>query len=100
MRRGTTPTVTLHVDADLTDCEVRVAMRNGGRTAVKTDDQINVVSGKHESTVTMRLTQRDTLALDASYPVEFQIRYKRGDDACATDTAKTTVETILEEGEI
>lgn len=100
MRRGTTPTVTLTVDADLDGCDVHVAMRNNGRTVVKSGDELDISSDGEKTMVKARLTQEDTLGLVPDSPARFQIRYKRGDEAFATGIAQTSVEAILEEGEI
>lgn len=100
MRRGTTPTVTLKVDADLEGCEVHAAMRNNGRTSIYEGDRLEISSDGQSSSVALRLTQEDTLALDAGYPARFQLRWTCGGEAYATGIAQTDVEAILEEGEI
>lgn len=51
-------------------------------------------------TVTVTLTQSDTLAFDASKPVIYQLRFRVGDTAYATMMATFTIGDILKSGEI
>ena len=100
MMRGTTPTVALEVGADLEGCEVHAAMRNNGSTSVFSGDRLEISSDGQRSTVALHLTQEETLALEAGRPARFQLRWKRGDEACATEVVQADVEEVLEDGEI
>lgn len=110
MYRGTTPTFTFHSDVDLSSAsELWVTFQtlipyNFGEvpklTKKKSSDGVTVDG----STVTVRLTQGDTLQLggekNAQYRVEMQIRALVGEDAIASNMMYTTLGRILEEGEI
>lgn len=72
MKRGTTPTHTFTIPFDTsTLATIRVIYAQLGRIIlVKTGDEVSA-SG---NTVTVRLTQEDTLKFNCSHPVEIQIR--------------------------
>lgn len=98
MRRGTTPAVELVLDASMAGYDYYVTFECGGVQITKTQDDCSLsLDGK---TISVMLTQKDTLSLDAAQPVLVQVRYKDGDLAYATNIAKTTVGAILLEGEI
>lgn len=100
MRRGTTPTLTIHVDRDLTGCEVRVLLSQRGRLIVKTGDDLELKAKGGATAIRLALTQAETLSLSAARgdPVEAQVRYKRGESVCATGIGRVAVERLLEEG--
>lgn len=101
MRRGTTPTITATVNADLTGLGVHLAFRQKERQPiVKTGDDLTVSIDGGVTTVTTVLTQADTLALNEAYPVDVQIRAigDGGAVALATTIASVEVDRILQEG--
>lgn len=53
-----------------------------------------------EQTVTITLSQSDTLAFDPGKPVLYQIRFRVGEDAYATTMASFTIGDVLKSGEI
>ena len=53
-----------------------------------------------EQTVTIKLSQSDTLAFDAEKPVFYQLRFRVGEDAYATTMAAFTIGDVLKSGEI
>ena len=101
MRRGTTPTITATVDADLTGLELYLAFRQGAsRPLVKSgsDLQVDVADGK--TTIEVKLTQEDTLSLSDTSAVDVQLRAVKdgGAIALATTIASIEVDRILQEG--
>lgn len=98
MRRGTTPSIELTLDASLTGCEYRVTLANGKKKITKTEDDCQL--SEDGTVITLVLTQEETLALDTDYPVRVQVRFKVGNKAFATNIVRTCVEDILLEGVI
>ncbi len=103
MRRGTTPTLHVTVDADLTDMELYLALKTGGRPLVvkrNRDMEVSVEDGK--TSIELRLSQSDTLAMKAGDKCEVQLRAVTdgGDTAIATTIASIPVQRILQDGEL
>lgn len=98
MRRGTTPTITINTDLDLTDASnLFVTFKQDGVVVFeKTLSDVTVT----EETVVVNLTQDETLALNTSAGLQFQIRASLGDNKVASNVMQTTVEKILKEGVI
>ena len=67
-----------YVEKNLADCEL--------------DDE--------EQTITITLSQSDTLAFDASKPVLYQLRFRVGNTAYATSMAAFPIGDVLKAGEI
>ena len=99
MRRGTTPTLTLTVDADLTGHTVYVTLRNDGGTVELTNDRLTLDVADNVTTLGLTLTQQETLALCAC-PAEVQVRAIKDGVAIATDIRHVSVSRILKEGAI
>ena len=99
MRRGTTPTVTVTVDADLSGLEVHLAL-NAGTLIVKETDDLDIAVDGGMTTITANLTQADTLAMTAGSMCEVQVRAFNADGsvAMATDIGTVKVCRILEDG--
>lgn len=102
MRRGTTPTITATVDADLTGLTLYLAFSQAGCSPlfVKTGDELVVTVDGDQSTIECALTQEDTLKLNAGGMVEVQLRAvaSGGAVALATDITSVPVERILQDG--
>lgn len=98
MRRGTTPTITITTDIDLTPASnLFVTFKQDGVVVFeKTLSDVTVT----EETVVVNLTQDETLALNTSAGLQFQIRASLGDNKVASNVMQTTVEKILKEGAI
>jgi hypothetical protein len=102
MLRGTTPQLTFNMPIDITNAaEVWLTFSQNKReifTLTKKDMEITSKSG------VCRLTQKQTLALDANKRLEMQFRVGFGGttrrDAVASNIITTTVEEILKDGEI
>ena len=101
MRRGTTPTVTVTVDADLTGMDVHLAL-NAGTLIVKETDDLEITVDGGVTTIVANLTQADTLSMTAGSMCEVQVRAFNSDGsvAMATDIGQMKVCRILEDGEL
>jgi len=106
MRRGTTPTITATVDADLTGMAVHLAFKVGNNVIVKQGDDITLetetVEQQTVTHVSTNLTQEDTLSMRSGKECEVQIRAVQDDGAVAIATCigSIPVKRILEEGVI
>ena len=96
MYQGTTPTLTLTVEgADLTDKTVFVTIRCGNYSLTKTGEDVAVSYADGNSTVVIRLTQRETLLMQES-TATVQIRFvDAGGNADATNKATFDVQESL-----
>ena len=99
MRRGTTPTITVSVGADLTDLNVHLAL-DAGTLIVKDDPDMEYADGV--TTITAKLTQEDTLSMQAGHICSVQVRAFNADGstAMASTIGTVPVEGILEDGEL
>jgi len=93
MRRGTTPTLELTLDASLTDCEYRVTLANGKKKITKSESDCTL--SEDGKVIRLLLSQEETLSLDPNHPVRVQVRFKVNDLAYATNIVQTSVEDIL-----
>lgn len=106
MRRGTTPTITANVMADISEMAIHLAFKVGCKTIVKSGDDLTISldeSGEAPVTrVTCTLTQAETLSMKAETKCEVQIRAveANGNVAIATTIGSIPVKRILEEGVI
>lgn len=103
MRRGTTPTLRVTVDADITEYKLYLALKTRGKLIVKSDELEVSTEAGDKGTVTViicRLTQEDTLAMQAGQKCEVQIRAvdKGGATALASNIDTIPVERILQDG--
>ena len=101
--RGTTPTIiiTVQTDIDLTEvAEVWVYLSQQNK--VKVDKELSDVTFDYENkTMTVTLSQTDTLALKADTDTLFQIRMLMNDEtAFATLASKVTVKEVYKGGVI
>lgn len=97
MRRGTTPTITITTDLDLTQASnLFVTFKQGDRVAFeKTLEDVTVT----ETSVICELDQNDTLALKDGL-VRFQIRATLGDSKVASNIMTAFADEILKGGAI
>lgn len=110
--RGSTPINTFETDTDLRDAEVILitySQQKDFSLSCKDDDNQNVLFSKTkddleeitEDSLSVKLTQKETLMFDSSLPVEMQIRTKFADgSAPVSNIMETTVGRILYDGEI
>ena len=101
MKRGTTPTITMTADADLTNWTVYTSIRGKCKHGVVTfdDSRLTKTYDGEITTMTLTLTQEETLALDVGM-VEFQLRAIKDGTAIATTIEKVPVGRILQDGVI
>lgn len=99
MRRGTTPTITVTIDADLTGMEVHLALKSG-ELIVKDTDDLTITYEEGQTTIVANLTQEDTLAMKAGTNCQIQVRAytPSGAVAMATTIGSVPVNQILEDG--
>lgn len=100
MKRGTTPTIPLVVDTDLTGWTVYVTFANGSHEITVDNTRLEIAyDAETESTnIEVPLTQEETLAMRGS--VEVQIRAIKDGIAIATDIQRVDVGRILKDGVI
>lgn len=98
MRRGTTPTLTISTDIDLTEASnFYLTFKQGDRVIFeKTLDDVTIT----EDSVSVWLSQAETLALKDGKMVSFQIRATLGDQKVASNIMTSPVGEILKGGEI
>lgn len=101
MRRGSTPTNVFNCNIDLTDATVFVTYSQMGSNLVeKTGNALSISATDTGCTVTVELTQEDTLKFKTGR-VMVQIRYVMSDGiADASNIIQTTAEAILKDGVI
>lgn len=105
MIRGTTPTIPLHVDTDISDHTIYVTLENSGNEITLENDRLTVEyvpahgNQSERTNISFILTQEETLALGMGM-VEIQIRAIKDGVAVATDIVKTNNGRILLEGVI
>lgn len=99
MRRGTTPTFQFDVDADLSMWDVYASFGQYDK-AIVTWKPTNVETTEDGCTVTVKLTQQETLAFDAGIPAQAQLRAYKDGSAVATGIWEFDVTPIILEGEI
>ena len=100
MRRGTTPTFDIEVDADLTGLAIHLAFAVGDTLIIKTDDALDVEIADGVTAISCTLTQEDTLAMRDGGICEVQVRAFNADGslALATEIGSVHVQRILEDG--
>lgn len=98
MRRGTTPSHVFNVDVDLTEATIFLTYCQGGKTVLeKTNEDLDITA----DSITVYLSQEDTLKFKDGVPVEIQLRYVTpSGKADASNIMLVGVERILKDGEI
>lgn len=99
MYRGTTPTHTFTVDADLTACTVMYVTYSQGHSVVveKSIEDCTITT----DSVTVTLTQEETLHFIAGLPVRVQIRAGWAEGTrIASNILVTSANMILKDGAI
>ena len=98
MRRGTTPTITITTDIDLSNASnLFITFKQGNRLIFeKLLDDVTIDGTE----ITCNLTQEDTLALNADVPLRFQIRATLGESKLASNIMTASVNDILKGGTI
>ena len=84
--RGTTPEITIHVDADLTDANVYLSFIQDDRIVLELDEtQMTVTS----DTIVADLSQADTMRMTVG-DLKMQIRYVAADGSSGTSNVLET----------
>ena len=95
MRRGTTPTHTFSLPFDTSEItSVRIVYAQNGRPIVvkKTKDV-----SKNGSAISVKLTQKDTLAFRSDCDVDIQVRILVREDALASEPIRVKLETLYDD---
>ena len=102
MIRGTTPTHKLNVNVNLTSAKVYVTYKQRGSVIVeRSNEDTNDTLIIDEKSITLTLTQEETLKFYANEKVEIQIRAVFEDgEAIASNIVSLYTDKILKEGEI
>lgn len=97
--RGTTPTITITTDMDLTSAEVvYVTFRQDAYQVVEKEKADLTITAE---SVELELSQKETLKFKDNQSVEFQVRARFADGtAVKSNVMKTTVTRILKDGVI
>lgn len=98
MKRGTTPTLTLTVDADIVGWTVYASFRTNGKVYTFENDRLQMSAADDVTTILLTLTQEETLAMHGS--AEVQIRAIKDGTAIATDIQRVDIGRILKDGVI
>jgi hypothetical protein len=98
MKRGTTPTLTLTVDADIVGWTIYASFRTNGKVYTFENDRLQMTAEDDVTTILLTLTQEETLAMHGS--AEVQIRAIKDGTAIATDIQRVDVGRILKDGVI
>lgn len=99
IKRGTTPTIPLTVDTDLTGWTVHVTFKCDKSQITLDNSRLTIEPGEESTAIDVTLTQQETLALGVG-DAEIEVRAIKDDIAIATDIKKINVSRILEEGVI
>lgn len=99
MRRGTTPTITVTVDADLSALDIYLTFQSGATTITKTGDDLDVSVSDGVTTIVCTLSQEETLSF-GNITADVQVRAvgAGGYPAVATDIGALGVDGILLNG--
>ena len=98
MRRGTTPTLPLIVDADIADWTVYASFKTNGEVYTFNNDRMQMTVEDDVTTILLTLTQEETLAMHGS--AEVQVRAIKNGNAIATEVKRVDVGRIIKEGVI
>jgi hypothetical protein len=101
MRRGSTPTNVFHLPIDLSQATVFVSYEQHKRVIVeKTGSDLTFAGTTGNYTITVELTQQDTLKFrDGNVNIQIRYVFPTG-DADASNIVTTTAERILKDGVI
>ena len=103
MIRGTTPTLTFTIPFEPDNIDKLWITFSQNKTEVFTVEKDAVTFDGHD--IAVRMSQKQTLALNGNSMVDIQIRLSfigdpNDQDALASDIIRTSVEEILKDGEI
>lgn len=99
MRRGTTPTITLTVGADIADWTMYVSFDNNSTVTTFEDDRLTKIANGGQTIIEITLTQEETLAFSVG-SADVQIRAIKDGTAIATNIQRIDVARIIKDGVI
>jgi len=105
LRRGTTPTITLTVDKDVSTWTLYATFRSGMHNVTLENDRMTVElepkteTEEAKTLITVTLTQEETLSLGVGN-AEVQVRAIKDGTAIATDIKNIDVGRIIKDGVI
>ena len=100
MYRGTTPTLSIRSNSDLTGWTVEVDVKGPSALITKTGNDVTITADTRGCIVSTTLTQADTLSLSADNTAKVQLRAIKDGVAIASSIAALSVEDILRDGTI
>lgn len=97
IRRGTTPTITAQLNADVTGWPVVIlSVRGAGQQLDLTGDRLTIAKADPGCTVSATLTQEETLAMQADLTISVQVRARDSSGkAVATSCGRLKVLDVL-----
>lgn len=99
MRRGTTPTIKMGLPAEVSCAEISDAIfsiaQSGAEIVTKRFDDMEIDT--YDNTISVVLTQEDTLSLNTCSSAKLQIKVKINDTVLASDITTVSVGDILNE---
>ena len=99
MRRATTPSIEIAIDENITGCWYRVTFaQRYGPKIVKDQDECEL--SEDGKTITVNLTQSETLLFKTKENVKVQVKFGMGDKVSASSIAVLKVGEILDEAVI
>lgn len=99
MRRGTTPTITMWIPPEVSCAEISDAIfsiaQSGAEIVTKRFDDMTV--NTYDNTISVVLTQEDTLSLNTCSSAKMQVKVKINNTILASDITTVSVGDILNE---
>jgi len=100
MRRGTNPVLTFTLPEAITISALYITFQQGGQTVLE-KDLTSVTYDQESGTITLPLTQEETLLFSERVPVWVQLRLRDNlDNAVASEPMRVDVGEIFKDGVI
>jgi len=96
MRRGTTPTITVEVDKNLSGWKCYVTIKGAARLLTISGDRLSMDVSGNKTTIAFTLTQQETLSF-VTGTAKIQLRAIMNGTAIATDIQTIEVHQVLQE---
>ena len=99
MRRGTTPTITMWLPPEVSCAEISDAIFSIAQSGAEivTKKFADMVIHTDDNTISVALTQEDTLSLNTCASAKLQVKVKINDTVLASDITTVSVGDILNE---
>lgn len=95
MRRGTNPTVRCDLDRSLLGADYYFTIEQGSVEYTKTNEDACCSLSEDGMTLSVELTQEETLAFAAGQPAMAQVRYCKDGEYHATNIVQLRVDDVL-----